>query len=116
MNDLRKTAFEFARDTTKQLITLATGIIALEITFSKDFVTTPDQTVYVYALLSWLAFLASVFFGVWTLMALTGTLEAEKESVPVSIRGKNIKLPSILQIISFVVGLTLTVIVGVKSI
>ena len=30
-------AFEFAKDLTTQLITLATGTIALTITFSKDF-------------------------------------------------------------------------------
>jgi hypothetical protein len=116
MDDSIKMAFEFARDTTKQLITLATGIIALEITFAKDFVKTLDPTIRIYALVSWLAFMLSVFFGMWTLMALTGTLEAENESVPVSIRGKNVKLPSILQVLSFLMALALTVIFGIKAI
>ncbi len=107
-------AFEFAKDTTKQLITLATGIITLEITFSKEFIKTLSK-VNVYASLSWLSFLVSVFFGVWTLMALTGTLEAKDESIPVSIRGFNVLFPSILQIISFIFGLIFTVVFGVKA-
>ncbi|KQT20825.1 hypothetical protein ASG31_16700 [Chryseobacterium sp. Leaf404] len=36
VNEQEKKAFDFAADTVKQLITLATGIIALTITFSKD--------------------------------------------------------------------------------
>ena len=116
MDDQTKTAFEFARDATKQLITLATGIIALEITFSKDFVRTLNECVRVYALLSWLAFLLSVLFGAMTLLALTGTLEPKDKSVPVSIRGSNVVIPSILQIILFLTGLALTVLFGVKAI
>ena len=116
MKDQQKEAFDFARDTTKQLITLATGIIALEITFAKEFVGTLSESVRLYALLSWLAFLLSVLFGVWTLLALTGTLEAEDEPVPISIRGSNVKIPSMLQILLFLAGLALTVVFGMKAI
>jgi hypothetical protein len=114
VDDQTKTAFDFARDCTKQLITLATAIITLEITFKRDFVGTLPDGARRYASFSWLAFLLSVVFGVWTLMALTGTLEADK-SIPVSIRGKNVVIPSMLQIILFLVGLSLTVIFGVKA-
>ena len=114
MKEQTKKAFDFARDTTKQLITLATGIIALEITFLKEFVKPTNTDAQIYALISWLAFLFSVVCGVWTLMALTGTLEAEDETVPVSIRGANVRIPSIFQILSFLAGLTMTVIFGVK--
>jgi hypothetical protein len=114
MDDQTKAAFDFARDCTKQLITLATGIITLEITFKKDFVGPLPDGVHIYALLSWIAFLLSVVFGIWTLLALTGTLETSK-NVPVSIRGKNVTIPSILQVIWFVLGLGLTVLFGVKA-
>jgi hypothetical protein len=38
MDERVKKAFDFAADLAKQLITLATGLIALTITFSKDFI------------------------------------------------------------------------------
>jgi hypothetical protein len=37
-----KKAFDFSADLTKQLITLATAIITLTITFSKDFLRQPN--------------------------------------------------------------------------
>lgn len=115
MDDQIKTAFEFARDTTKQLITLATGIIALEITFARDFAKAVDAGTRCYALISWLFLLFSVIFGIWTLMALTGTLGAKDKSVPVSIQGMNVRLPSILQIFTFLLGLGFTVFFGIKA-
>jgi len=109
MDEKTKQSFEFARDTTKQLLTLATGIIALMITFAKDFVQSVDETARLFALLSWGLYLLSVIGGLWTLLALTGTLEAKDDSVPVSIRGSNVTLPATIQILSFLVGLGLTV-------
>lgn len=116
MDERQRQAFEFARDTTKQLLALATGIIALMITFAKDFVQSVDDTARLFALLSWGAYLLSVFGGLWTLLALTGTLEPEDDSVPLSIRGRNVTLPSGIQILSFLVGLVLTVIFGVLAV
>lgn len=115
MDEKIKTAFEFARDTTNQLITLATGIIAIEITFAHDFVKSVAPEARRYALFSWLAFLLSVFFGVWTLLALTGTLEPKQPTVAISIRGRNIRIPSALQIILFLIGLALTITFAAKA-
>lgn len=112
MDDEIKTAFEFARDSTQQLITLATGIIALAITFSSDVVENPSSTAKLLAGLSWGALLLSVFFGLWCLLALTGTLA----DGGTSIRSRNITIPSILQILTFVGGLVLTVVFGVLAI
>ena len=75
MEDQTKLAFDFARDTTKQLITLSTAIIAFTVTFGKDFLGKPDNFGRTLVVISWVGFLASVIFGVWTLLALTGTLE-----------------------------------------
>jgi hypothetical protein len=116
MDEKTKQAFEFARDTTKQLLTLATGIIALMITFTKDFAQSVEDTARLFALFSWCAYLLSVFGGLWTLLALTGTLEAEDDSVPVSIRGINVRLPAAIQVLSFLVGLVLTVMFGVLAV
>ena len=116
MDERLKKAFDFAQDSTKQIITLATAIITVTITFSKDFIGSVPPHARGFALASWLCFLVSVFFGLWTLLALTGTLEpvAGSSSKP-SIRGKNVTLPSALQILTFFVGLLLTVVFGLKA-
>lgn len=119
MTDQIKKAFEFAQDATKQFTTLSTGMIALTITFSKEFLgpaATEDRDL---ALWAWAAFIASVFFGLWTLLALTGTLEPVSkggEPPAPSIRQPNITIPSALQIITFFAGLVLTVLFGARSV
>ena len=113
MGERAKLAFDFARDTTKQLIALATGVIALGITFSRDFVENVDAGVRMWAVFSWAFFLISVFFGLLALLALTGTFEPSKEHpVPASIRGRHITIPSGLQVITFFLGLLLSVVFG----
>ncbi len=109
MSEQRKAAFDAASDTTKQLITLATGIIAISITFSKDIIghTTAHRGVLSA---SWIVYVVSICFGVWTLLALTGELQpttsADQEP---SIRKLNVTLPSMLQIAAFVVATGLLV-------
>lgn len=126
-------AFDFAADTTKQLITLATGIIALTITFSKDIIGASELSNSNLIFWSWGLFIFSIFCGIWTLMALTGNLQPMKkekkvqdlqndeETLPKStesdcnINTKNVKIPSGLQILSFILGLIFTVLFGVNS-
>ena len=115
MDDRVKTAFEFAQATTTQLISLASGIIALGITFGKDFIGKLPSHTRVWALWSWGVFLISVFFGLWTLLALTGSLEPLKKSTAASIRGPNVTVPSALQIVTFLIGLILTVVFGLMA-
>ncbi len=101
-------SFEFAKETVTQLLTLATGVIGVSVTFAKEVrskVTAYDRT---WLFRSWIALLASVVCGVWTLMALTGTLA--KGTVPHdAIYGGNVTLPFVLQIIAFVVGIAMLV-------
>jgi hypothetical protein len=130
LDDRTKTAFTFAQESTKQMITLATGVIALTITFSKDIAGSVDQSARAFMLLSWIAFLVSVVFGVWTMLALTGTLEPGPDasteagaanagatgvrSAPpaqqATIRGRNVTVPSMLQIVTFISGLLFAVV------
>lgn len=117
-NDLIKKAFDFASDTTKQLITLATALIALSITFQGNF---NNNDNHILLLLCWISFFISVLFGIVTLMAMTGTLEKCNDEecekpVKLSIYGPNVKRPSLLQILFFLVGLLLLGIYGGKSI
>jgi hypothetical protein len=111
MDDQTEKAFDFAQESTKQILTLATGIIALTITFSKDFLSSVPDGAKRYALWSWGLFLISILFALWTLNALTGSLSKKEPSI----YSRNITIPSILQIISFLGGLILTVIFGIKA-
>lgn len=115
--DLRKKAFDFASDTTKQLITLSTALIALSVTFKGNFNSEGHE---IYLLLCWVGLFISVLSGIGTLMALTGTLEKSTEEgenkIPLSIYGKNVKRPSLSQILSFLFGLLFLAIYGYHSI
>lgn len=116
MDDRSQKAFEFAQETTKQLLTLSTGIIALTITFSTDVLKQVPSEAKLFLVWAWLAYIVSTIFGIWTLMALTGTLEPkDKSKVPASIRGGNVTIPSTIQILSFLVGIILTVVFGIRA-
>jgi hypothetical protein len=118
MEEQVKKAFDFAADLVKQLISLATGIIALTITFSKDFLqSTSAPSARPFAMIAWSFFVMSILCGIWALMSLTGTLDQKcgSEPVPVTIRGANVVIPSALQILFFVGGLVMTIVFAVKA-
>jgi hypothetical protein len=116
MDEQRKKAFDFAQETSKQLITLATAIIGLTITFAKDFVGSVHGFPRLLAVLSWALLLASVAFGLLTLMALTGSLEpAAGGSTAPSIRGSNVTAPAIAQVLLFFLGLSIAVLFGILA-
>ena len=107
-------AFDFAQDVTKQVLTLATGIIALTITFFKDFANNASYAAEFVMGCSWIAYLISVILGIWTLMALTGTLQPLRPAnAQLSIQGKNVRLPAFLQLVSFLIALILSVCAGI---
>lgn len=114
--DCIEKAFDFANDLTKQLISLSTGIIALTITFSTNIISAETGEFNRWIISAWIMFLFSIFFGVWTLMALTGTLEPKHGAAKPSIRGINVILPSQLQILTFIVGMALTIIYATLAI
>jgi hypothetical protein len=110
-----KAAFASASDASKQLITLATGLLGLEITFAKDMITTLDETSKYLVGVSWILLLLSVIAGVWTLLALTGSLGEEGTALtPKAISGRNVRIPATLQILLFLVGLLVTVWFGMR--
>jgi hypothetical protein len=90
MDEAVKKAFDFAADLTKQLISLATGIIGLTITFGRDFLQRAPAGARPWAITAWGAFLFSILCGILTLMTLTGTLDPGKPAVPLSVRGSNV--------------------------
>lgn len=119
-NESNLKAFDFASDTTKQLINISTGIIALMVTFSKDILgnaTVPNKTLLV---ITWGFYLISIILGILTLMALTGTLQPKlqaytTQTIDININNSNIRLFSSLQIIFFIIAIILTIIFGYHS-
>jgi hypothetical protein len=116
MDEHAKAAFASASDTSKQLITLATGLLALEITFAKDVIGKLDATAKCLVGVSWILLLLSVVAGVWTLLALTGSLSQSIAPAAGAISGSNVRIPATVQILLFLGGLILTVWFGMRGV
>jgi hypothetical protein len=116
MDEAVKKAFDFAQETTKQILTLATGIFALTLTFLKDIATTKKaKDALVYLHWGWVLYLVSVLFGVMTLMALTGNLQRPQKTGEHSIYAGNIRALGVCQIVVFFAALILTLIFGIAA-
>lgn len=102
-------AFQFAKEVSTQLITIASALIGVSVTFIKDF--TPSGKTWLRA--SWLLYILSILFGVVTLMALTGTIESLAASgKPFQHFSTSTRWPAATQIISFVIATICLVIFG----
>ncbi len=105
------TSFNFAADTCKQILTFSTSILALTVTFAKDTFLKDRQTVPWVLRVSWIFYLASIFGGIWTLLALTGELAKQAQKEP-SIWEPNVVTPAVILVTSFFLGLVFTVLAG----
>ena len=73
-------SFDFAADVTKQLIAFSTAIISLCVAFTdKIFSSSAAQSHSTVLLIALLLFVASIIFGIITLMALAGHLGRPKQ-------------------------------------
>ena len=110
--------YKAGNELVKQLITLASGILALSITFTKDVLKAiPKSTILLK--LSWLVYLLSIIFGVWAMMAFTGMIfEAAIKGVTDSVKedwyGSSV-IPLLAQIGSFIIATALLIAFGFKS-
>lgn len=128
-------SFDFAASVSKQLISLSTAVIAIMLTFGKNLLGENMGTEFnCWLIAAWLLFLVSTVCGIATLMALAGSLAKfqEPDNNPVqppfdeqqangegqaggvdnnanpnlsSIYGKNVTIPSTIQILTFVLAL-----------
>jgi hypothetical protein len=115
MNALEK-AFDFAQETTKQVLTLSSGIIAITVTFLNGDLKTYPQSTRQLLEIGWALYLASILFGIVTLMALAGNLERPNQpNKQPSIYARNIVVPSILQLLTFLAAVALTAAFGWKA-
>jgi hypothetical protein len=125
MSEELSKAFDFAQETTKQFITLATGILALTLTFLKDVASSAPAGTRSYLQWGWAVYIASILFGVLAMMSLAGNLErpgekkieGEDRKVPLtpSIYRGNIVLFESLQVLTFLIATILVVIFGIKA-
>jgi hypothetical protein len=105
-------AFSFAQETTKQQITLSTGVMALTLTFLKD---AAEKGASRTALeVSWVLFVVSILAGVKTLMCLTGNLERPNSSTD-SIYSSNIRGFAGAQTLTFLAALVCMVVYGFSA-
>jgi hypothetical protein len=112
MTDEQKLSFDFARSVTVQLITVASAIITLGVTFFEKFRPTGGTPGWGTCLIvSWSFLALSVVGGFWSWLAQTGTL-AKPGNLGLTIYRPNIMFPASIQIVAFVVGLVLTIVYG----
>ncbi len=133
MKENQKKSFDFAAETTKQLITISTAIITLTVTFSKDILGGAENAPRNLLVWTWAIFIVSIICGVMTLMTLTGTLQPMKKIEPeaspplsdeekeknlldkININNSNIRFFSIGQSLFFVAAIIMTGIFGYRS-
>ena len=110
MSEGNNAAFSSASDVAKQLITLATGVLALTITFTKDV--TANAAVHREILVAaWVVYLASLLAGIWTLLALTGSLERGTKSIYCW----NVRIPALAQVLLFLSATVVIIIYAALS-
>ncbi len=103
-----------AHETTKQILTLATGIATLTVTFAKEFKPSGENLhVPITLEVAWLFYAVSVLFGLWTLLAIVGAhnlLDQGKGSVDAM--ASNVRIPALLMIVAFALAFVLTLVAG----
>jgi hypothetical protein len=107
--------FASANDLAKQLITLATGILALSITFIKDVLKNNGPVITRPLKWAWSLYLFSVVFGIWEMMAITGSIFQFVPSLtPTTQYGINVQIPGLLQVLTFLLATIFLIVYGAK--
>ena len=117
-----------ALETTKQIITLSTGVITLTITFLEKIVQPQVETgrhVPCTLKIAWICFGLAIASGVWTFLAITGSINAlDRKALQLSLTadqqkatetlayGTNIRIPALLMLVFFAVGTGLVIVTG----
>ena len=116
IDDRAKLAFQFASDVAKQLITISTALIAFSVTFTRELVKPGATRRYLFGAL--FAHLLSIVCGVWTLMALTGSLMpvGGYGGANVAAFDSNIRIAASSQIVTFLAGCAALVGHGVTAV
>jgi len=108
---------DFVNGLAIELITISSGILTLTITFTRDIFKGNVQKARHLLSASWLSLFLSILCGIWAMMGLSGSLinttlvPKIDESVFDSAR-----LPAMLQILTFLLGILLAIVYGFKGI
>ncbi len=106
--DARKQAIDFAADATKQLITVAAGIVTATVIFSKDL----DPSARYWALGAWIALTLSVLGGLAVLFIMTGKLKRYAADATPPILDRQVNDASLFQWSFFLFGMVLMMVFG----
>jgi hypothetical protein len=106
-------SFTLAADVCKQIISLSTGVMALLVTYSNSALKNPSRRHRTALLQCGVFFLIAIFFGLLSLMAMTGTAQT---SMAEGVYAANIRILSGLEFCSFIAALGLTIRFGLLSI
>lgn len=109
MDEHARFAFASAAETSKQLLTLATGLLGLEITFVKEIFHDPTNLDVWILEASWVLLTGSLFAGLVTLMGLTGLSGKADPPRAAAIYTGSIRAFAAVQVLLFLVGVVLSV-------
>lgn len=97
-----------------QVTTLSSAMLGFTVTFVDKFRKGPNDIAAVSAELqgAWACYILAVVFAVWTLMAVTGSLDVLDHGREVNAKRTNVRVPSFLMLAAFLAGLVLTALAG----
>jgi hypothetical protein len=114
MADNLTKGLEFAADLAKQIITLATGTIALTLTFAEKFDPDGQAPIAVGKTMFWAwgLYVLSIFGAIWFMMALSGSANeiAKGNEQFADVMNSNTRIPAALMISAFLLALILTIV------
>jgi hypothetical protein len=109
-------ALDYAQDAVKQLLSLATGIIALTLTFFKNFAGSNSPSARVVMLIAWIVLALSIVFGVLGLFSMTSNLwpkqATDRAGTPPDIWTSDLRTMAIVQVVLFGSGFVLVLVAG----
>ena len=108
-----KLGLSFASDSCKQVLGLSTTILSFTVAFRNDVVKQTTGANQRWLWLSWIALGVSIVAGVWTYLAMTGSVAAKTGSMDVY--STAVRIPAAIQMLSFLVGLVLLATFGVVA-
>ena len=118
--DFLEKSFAAAGESSKLMVTLATAVIAfcvavINVKPADQTLLTPQGSLQRWSLaLSWLCLVVSIGAGVWTQLAITHVLSEGTSKQPANPWSRKIRVPFLLQIACFVIGILVLVIYSVQ--
>ena len=109
LDEPQKTTVTLVGDLTKQVLTLASALLTVTITFSKDLLSIVEHPNLLRV--AWVLLLCSALAGLLVMMSLTGRVREATANAPISLAGF-LQVVSICQLVLFFVGLGALAVAG----